>query len=128
MAKILVVDGEPSILSLIRFLLERSGHSVSGACDGQVALEVLGVEPENASASLPDLVVLDVMMPILDGLAVAKAMSSHPRACRVPIIIVTAKGDMRGLFEAMPQVAGFFLKPLDPKLLRETVARLTARK
>lgn len=113
---------------LLRFLLEKSGHSISEARDGREALGVLGVEPENASANLPDLVILDVMMPILDGLAAAQAMSSHPRACRVPIIIVTAKGDMRALFEAMPQVASFFPKPFDPKLLRETVARLTAPK
>ena len=128
MARILVVDDEPSVVMLIRFLLEKAGHSVAEARNGQEALEALGVAPENAAASLPDLVVLDVMMPILDGHAVAKAMSAHPRASKVPILIVTAKGDMRPLFEEMPQVAGFFQKPFDPKLLRETIARLTAPK
>ena len=128
MAKILVVDDEPSVVMLIRFLLEKAGHSVAEACNGVEALETLGVAPENAAASLPDLVVLDVMMPILDGHAVAKAMSAHPRASKIPILIVTAKGDMRELFEEMPQVAGFFQKPFEPKLLRETIARLTAPK
>ncbi|OGS37662.1 MAG: hypothetical protein A2506_10300 [Elusimicrobia bacterium RIFOXYD12_FULL_66_9] len=128
MASILIVDDEPSVVMLERFLLEKAGHSVSEACNGQEALEALGVEPENPAASLPDLVLLDVMMPIVDGHAVAKAMSVHPRASKVPILVISAKGDMRELFEEMPQVAGFFQKPFDPKLLRETVTKLTAPK
>jgi CheY-like chemotaxis protein len=68
------------------------------------------------------------MMPVMDGLAAAQAMSAHARASKVPILVVTAKGDLRPLFEAMPQVAGFFQKPFDPRQLREAVARLAAPK
>ena len=84
--------------------------------------------PENPAADLPDVVLLDVMMPVMDGLAAAKAMSVHARASKVPILVVTAKGDLRQLFEALPQVAGFFQKPFDPRLLREAVARAAAAK
>lgn len=124
MARILVVDDEPSVVMLMRFVLEKAGHAVAEAHNGQEALALLGVEPEDPSADLPDAVLLDVMMPIMDGLATAEAMSEHPRASKVPILVVTAKGDLRALFEAMPQVAGFFQKPFDPKALREAILRI----
>ncbi|MFI5344900.1 MAG: response regulator [Elusimicrobiota bacterium] len=124
MAKVLVVDDEPSVVMLMRFVLEKSGHVVSEAHNGLEALEILGVEPENASAEHPDVILLDVMMPIMDGLATAEALRAHPRAAKVPILVVSAKGDMRGLFQEMPQVVGFFQKPFDPKLLREAIAKI----
>lgn len=126
MAKILIVDDEPSVVMLLRFLLEKAGHAVTEARHGGEALEQMGVRPEDPNAVLPDLILLDVMMPVMDGLATAEALRAHPRASKVPILVVSAKGDMRGLFEAMPQVAGFFQKPFDPKLLRETIAKLVA--
>lgn len=128
MAKVLVVDDEPSVVMLMRFVLEKSGHSVAEAHNGLEALATLGVDPVDDSAELPDVVLLDVMMPVMDGLATAEAMRDHPRASKVPILVVTAKGDMRRLFEEMPQVAGFFQKPFDPKALREAVAGATAPK
>ena len=128
MAKILVVDDEPTIVMLMRFVLEKCGHVVSEAHNGLEALEALGVNPENAAADLPDVIVLDVMMPVMDGLSTAQALCGHPRASKVPILVVTAKGDLRPLFEAMPQVAGFFQKPFDPGLLREAVTRAAAPK
>jgi CheY-like chemotaxis protein len=128
MAKVLVVDDEPSVVMLMRFVLEKSGHTVTEAHNGLEALAALGVDPENAAADLPDVVLLDVMMPVMDGLTAAEAMRDHPRASKVPILVVTAKGDLRQLFEAMPQVAGFFQKPFDPRLLREAVAKAAAPK
>lgn len=123
MASLLIVDDEPALVLLMRTILEKSGHTVSEAGNGQVALAKLGVSPEDSSATLPDLVLLDIMMPIMDGIATAAAMRAHPRAAKIPILIVTAKGDLRSLFEAMPQVAGFFQKPFTPAGLREAVAR-----
>ncbi len=128
MANLLIVDDEPSLVLLMRTVLEKSGHTVTEACNGQEALAKLGVAPENAAAPLPDLILLDVMMPVLDGIGVASALRDHPRAGKVPILIVTAKGNMRPLFEAMPQVAGFFQKPFTPAGLREAVARAVAPK
>ncbi len=124
MAKVMIVDDEPSVVMLLRFVLEKAGHAVTEAHNGQEALAALGVAPDDASADLPAVMVLDVMMPVMDGLATAREMSKHPRASKIPILVVTAKGDMRPLFEAMPQVAGFFQKPFDPKSLRDAVARL----
>ena len=107
----------------MRTILEKDGHTVSAAVNGQEALVMLGVSPDNPAAVLPDLILLDVMMPILDGIGVAAALRDHPRAAKVPILVVTAKGDLRPLFEAMPQVAGFFQKPFTPAGLREAVQR-----
>lgn len=128
MAKLLIVDDEPSLVLLMRTVLEKAGHEVDEASNGKIALERLGVAPDDANAPLPDLVLLDVMMPVLDGMGVAKAMKDHPRAGKVPILVVTAKGDMRPLFEAMPQVAGFFQKPFDPAGLREAVKKVVERR
>jgi len=122
-ARLLIVDDEPSLVLLMRAVLEKVGHTVADAANGAEALARLGVSPDDASAELPDLILLDVMMPVLDGFGVAAALKDHPRAGKVPILIVTAKGDMRPLFEAMPQVAGFFQKPFTPAGLREAVAR-----
>jgi two-component system alkaline phosphatase synthesis response regulator PhoP len=127
-AKVLVVDDEEHIVALIRFLLEKSGHLVSTAGNGQEALRVLGVDPSNETAALPDIVILDVMMPIMDGYTAAVAIKNCPRTASVPILVVTAKGDMRRLFEDVPSVAGFFEKPFDPKQLREAITRITAEK
>jgi CheY-like chemotaxis protein len=128
LAKLLIVDDESSLVLLMRAVLEKVGHTVTEAANGQEALAKLGVAPDEPSAPLPDLILLDVMMPILDGVGVAAALRGHPRAGRIPILIVTAKGDMRPLFEAMPQVAGFFQKPFTPAGLREAVARAVEAK
>lgn len=126
MARLLIVDDEPTLVLLMRTVLEKAGHSVEEAGNGAEALERLGVEPDDATKALPDLILLDVMMPVMDGLAAAAAMRDHPRASKVPILVVTAKGDLRALFEAMPQVAGFFQKPFDPASLREAVLKAVA--
>lgn len=126
MARLLIVDDEPSLVMLMRAVLEKAGHAVSDASNGADALAKLGVSPEDPAAPLPDLILLDVMMPVLDGIGTAAALREHPRAGKIPILIVTAKGDLRPLFEAMPQVTGFFQKPFTPAGLREAVARAVA--
>jgi CheY-like chemotaxis protein len=126
MANLLIVDDEPSLVLLMRTILEKAGHSISEAGNGKEALSRLGVSPDDPSAARPDLVLLDVMMPILDGIGVAGALGAAPPAGRIPILIVTAKGDLRPLFEAMPQVAGFFQKPFTPDALRDAVRRALA--
>jgi CheY-like chemotaxis protein len=127
-AKILIVDDEEHIVALMRFILEKSGHSVSAAGNGQEALKLLGVDPPDEAASLPDIVIMDVMMPIMDGYTAAVAVKNFPRTSALPILVVTAKGDMRRLFEGVTSVAGFFEKPFDPKALRDAVTRITSGK
>ncbi len=126
MANILIVDDSQSISLLMRAVLERAGHKVEVAGDGQAALARLGIEPAKGGSPLFDLVVLDVMLPLVDGFTIANRMKDDPRTARLPIIVITAKSDMRALFAPLPNVAAFFAKPFDPKEVRDTVAKIVS--
>lgn len=128
MARILVVDDERDVVTLIKFLLEKDGHQVLEAYNGAEALAKLGVEPKADGAELPDLVVCDVMMPVLDGFTVSRRLGENPRTRGLPIIVLTAKGQMRDLFESASNVAAYVEKPFDPKKLRELITGVLSRK
>ncbi|HRZ36124.1 MAG TPA: response regulator transcription factor [Candidatus Paceibacterota bacterium] len=83
-ARILVVDDEPDALELVEFNLRQAGHEVTGAEDGAEALE-------KARASMPDLIVLDVMLPEMSGIEVCKVLRRDPATAGIPIIMLTAK-------------------------------------
>ncbi len=83
-AKILVVDDEPDALELVEFNLRQAGYEVTGAEDGAEAIE-------KARASLPDLIVLDVMLPEMSGIEVCKVLRRGPATARIPIIMLTAR-------------------------------------
>ncbi|MBI4376776.1 MAG: response regulator [Elusimicrobia bacterium] len=123
MANILIVDDEPSVVLLIKFIMETLGHRVREAYNGEEAVKLLGIEPVDPSVTLPDLVILDVMMPIMDGHTVCLKMKNDPRTSNIPVLIVSAKGDMRQLFQAVPTVTGFFSKPFDPRKLKDAVEK-----
>ena len=129
MAAILVVDDEPEIATLLRFVLEQDGHAVVSAVHGVDALDKLGVEPPDPARALPNLIVLDIMMPVMDGYQLNMRLQSHPRTKEIPILVLTAKGQkMRDLFEMAPNVAAYVQKPFDPKMLRELISGiLTSR-
>jgi len=127
MPVILVVDDEPDIVTLLRFALEKDGYSVAEAANGQIALERLGLEPVKAETALPDLIVLDIMMPVMDGYQLNMRLQTEPRAKDIPILVLTAKGQkMRDLFEMAPNVAAYVQKPFDPKMLRDLIAGILA--
>jgi len=130
MASILVVDDEPEIVTLLSFVLEQDGHAVSSAGHGVDALEKLGVEPAKPERTLPDLIVLDIMMPVMDGYQLNMRLQTEARTKNIPILVLTAKGQkMRDLFEMAPNVAAYVQKPFDPKMLRELISGiLTSRK
>lgn len=119
-ARILVVDDERDVVTLVGFLLKKDGHEVDGVHHGGEALERLGLDPAK-DAPLPDLIILDVMMPVADGYTVARRAGESPRARGVPILMLTAKGQTRELFESQPNVAAVLEKPFDPQRLREMV-------
>lgn len=81
---ILVVDDEKDILEMLKYNLEKEGHKVLTARDGKKALE--------QAAHLPDLVLLDVMMPEMDGWEVCKQLKRTPRTAAIPVLFLTAKG------------------------------------
>ncbi|HVE14341.1 MAG TPA: response regulator [Elusimicrobiota bacterium] len=128
MASILIVDDEPEIVILLRFVLEKEGHRISEAGNGKIALEVLGLEPTKETPS-PDLIILDIMMPVMDGYALNGILQRDPRTKAIPILVLTAKGQkMRDLFEMAPNVAAYVQKPFDPKMLKELIAGILSGK
>ena len=111
---VLVVDDEPKIVDVVREYLEHAGFSVRTAGDGPAALE-------RARALAPDLIVLDLGLPGLDGLDVARQLR---RSSRVPVIILTARGDEVDRIIGLEIGADDYLvKPFSP---RELVARVRA--
>ena len=129
MGSILIVDDDPEIVTLLRFLLEREGHAVAAATDGQDALRTLGLEPDDPSARLPDLMILDIMMPVMDGFTLNSRLHDFPAAKGLPVIVLTAKGQkMRDLFQNSPNVAAYVQKPFNPKVLRDLIAGVLSRK
>ena len=82
---VLVVDDEPNILLSLQFLLNKAGYEVRSAKDGEEALA-------EVARAAPDLVLLDVMMPKIDGFSVCKAIRDNPRWKDVRIIMLTARG------------------------------------
>ncbi|HEX4048620.1 MAG TPA: response regulator [Elusimicrobiota bacterium] len=128
MARILVVDDERDVATMLKFMLEKDGHAVETAHDGLQALAALGVEPSDGEKAAPDLVILDVMMPELDGYAVCARMFEDPRTKLVPVVMLTAKGAMRELHAITPNVAAHVDKPFDPRALRDLVAGMLGGK
>jgi len=124
----MIVDDERDVVTLVKFLLERDGNQVTSAYDGADALAKLGVEPANAAAPVPDLIVLDVMMPVMDGYTVASRLGQNERTRAVPLLVLTAKGEMRELFQSAGNVAAYLEKPFDPRTLRERIAAILAKK
>lgn len=128
MSHILVVDDERDVVTLIKFLLEKDGHQVSTAYNGREALERLGVEPAAPDAPIPDLMIMDVLMPIMDGFTTASRLAADAKARAVPILILTAKGQTKDLFRMSPNVAAHLEKPFDPKELRKLVNSMLGKK
>ena len=128
MARILVVDDEVDVAAMLQFMLEKDGHVVETAGDGRLALAALGIEPADPTKTPPDLVLLDVMMPELDGFAVCARMAREPRTKLIPVLMLTAKGGMKDLHDRAPNVAAHIDKPFDPRALREFIAALTQGK
>ncbi len=117
MSKILVVEDDPDIAELIRHALEKAGHTVEELASGAAVIPYL-------RGTVPDLVVLDLMLPGLDGLMVCQAMRSEPRTAAIPIIMVTARADEADRIAGLELGADDYVtKPFSPK---ELAARVTA--
>lgn len=114
MAKILVVDDEKDVVELLSFLLKKDGYQVVSAHNGIEALEKVDSEK-------PDLVLLDVMMPEMDGYTVQTKLMENPATRDIPVIILTAKGQLKDVFAMSSNVAAYMAKPFDPKLLRQKI-------
>ncbi|MDP2870655.1 phosphate regulon transcriptional regulator PhoB [Methyloversatilis sp.] len=117
MARILVVEDEPSIQELISVTLTRTGHDPLRALDAETALRLM-------QAELPDLVLLDWMLPGQSGIDLARRLRSDERTRGVPIIMLTARGDEQSKVTGLETGADDYVtKPFSP---RELAARIKA--
>ena len=113
--KILVVDDDSEIVELVSFSLKQAGYSIGTAFNGMDAIK-------KARSLEPDLIVLDVMMPELDGLAVCEILRRDPATASIPIMMLTALSSELGRMAGLGSGASDFLsKPFSPRLL---VARI----
>ncbi len=113
--KILVVDDEPMIVRLMEFILARQGHQMLAAVNGEEALEKI-------RAHKPDLVLLDIMMPRIDGYEVAQQLRADPETARLPIIMLSAKAQGEDIRRgAEVGVDAYVTKPFSPEHLVQVV-------
>jgi CheY-like chemotaxis protein len=114
---ILVIDDDDDIRETLTDILRVEGYEVSAAADGAEAHRLLG------AGQCPDLILLDLMMPVMDGFEFREEQLKHPDRCSIPVIVVTADGTARAKMELL-HPAGFLTKPVKMRPLLETVRRV----
>ena len=118
----LLVDDQPDLRLLLALVLEDSGFDVAEAAGGREALERLAAGP------VPDVVLLDVQMPIVDGWQTLQAIRADRRTADLPVILCTVKSGPVDQVRALELGCdGFITKPFDPALLRSAVDDVLAR-
>ena len=119
--KILVVDDEPDAIELVEFNLKQSGYAVTTATDGAEALK-------KARSHSPDLIVLDVMLPEMDGFEICKTLRLDPATAKVPILMLTAKAAEIDRVLGLELGADDYLtKPFSPRELLLRIKKIIAR-
>lgn len=119
--KILVVDDDPEISSLVEYTLESLGHTVKVCDNGREVLDTL-------RSFKPDMMVLDVMLPGIDGYSLASQISEDPELGKMPIVVLSALEPSRTMFQRFSQVAAFLTKPFNTDDLMEAVKSALAKK
>jgi DNA-binding response OmpR family regulator len=120
--RVVCIEDEPEMIDLVKLILSRKGFQVMGAMGGREGLEVISREK-------PDLVLLDLMMPDMDGWEVYQKMKADEGTRAIPVIVVTAKAQsidkVLGLHIA--KVDDYITKPFGPQELLESVEKVLAR-
>ncbi len=114
---VLVVDDDPDILDAICDILESEGYRVSRARHGQEALE-------RVASERPAIILLDLMMPVMDGLSFAQHLHDRPEQREIPIVVISAEGNPQKAAAIGAQ--GYLAKPFDIEALLSQVAAMTS--
>ena len=118
MAKILLVDDDPNTTQLLESILSKDGYQVQSVNDSQQALAA-------ALRFSPALILLDLMMPVMDGIATCKILRANPNFAKTPILFFTALGDINNKVAAYEAGAtDFFTKPVHPAELKLKIKAL----
>jgi len=114
-ARILVAEDEPYIRKALDFRLKNLGHEIIAAVDGGEALEI-------ATKEKPDLVLLDIMMPVMDGFQVLRKLKSQEKTKNIPVIMLTAKSQEKDIVTGLEDgAADYITKPFS---FAELIARV----
>jgi two-component system response regulator VicR len=121
--KVVCVEDDPEIIELIKFILDRKGFEFVGVLGGHEGLETM-------RRVKPDLVLLDLMMPEMDGWEVYKRMKADKALCNIPVIVVTADGQpiTRVLGLHIAKVDDFITKPFGPQDLVKSIEKVLSAK
>jgi twitching motility two-component system response regulator PilH len=118
MARILIVDDSPTQLLSLKRVVEKLGHSVITAEDGAAGVEV-------ARREIPELILMDVVMPNLNGFQATRSIAKDPKTSHIPVILVTTKGQETDKVWGMRQGAkAYVTKPIDEKELTAAITTL----
>lgn len=118
--RILIVDDDPEVVKLFSFVLKRAGYAVETAPGGEAALHQIRQSP-------PDLIVLDVMMPGLDGYEVTRQLRAQPDTAAVPIVMLTARAlPSEQVTGILAGATSYLVKPVTPSVLVKTVQEILA--
>jgi two-component system, OmpR family, alkaline phosphatase synthesis response regulator PhoP len=119
--RILVVDDEDDLLELVRYNLAKEGYDVACVGSGEEALKVARKDP-------PDLIVLDLMLPAVDGLEVCRRLKGDARTREVPIVMLTAKSEEGDMIAGLDRGADDYIaKPFSPRVLTARIKALLRR-
>ena len=122
MRKVLIAEDNAVNRELLRELLETRGYTVLEACDGQEALHMI-------DQAQPDILLLDIGMPVLDGFAVVRKIRENPHLAKLPVVAVTAyamQDDREKILNS--KFDGYLSKPINPRSLMEELDRLLSQR
>ena len=120
--KILLVEDEPDIIRLVKFTLEQRNFEVVATSNGLAAIEI-------ASTEKPDLILLDVMMPVINGYDTCVRLKKNEKTKDIPVIILSAKAQKKEVDRALRVgAADFIAKPFSPRELREKIEKILSIK
>ncbi|MEW6012297.1 MAG: response regulator [Elusimicrobiota bacterium] len=121
MAKIMIVDDDPEISNLLQITMESLGHTIKICDNGREVIDSL-------KEFKPDLMILDVMLPGVDGYSIATSISQDESLSKIPIIVLSALEPSRSLFVKFNQVVAFLTKPFNTDDLFEAVKNALEKK
>jgi DNA-binding response OmpR family regulator len=118
--KILLADDEDDIKIILKMFLETKGYTVCTAFDGLDAID-------QARNEAPDAILLDIMMPLIDGFEVCKKLKADPSTAKIPVIMLSAASHSESVQKGLDAGAvDYLVKPFEPEHLEEILAKVTA--
>jgi len=120
--RVVIADDDPDIRRLVQITVSNAGCDVTVASDGEQALELIRKSP-------PDLVILDVLMPRMDGWEVARELKADPLTQRIPIMFLTSRGQEHDVLEGFNSgAADYMVKPFSPRELQVRVRAVLSKR